>query len=219
MLRVSKQPLCSRIIQMHHMSNRYAHQTNYYDVLKLKQSCTPKEIREAFIKLSKELHPDVNASSANKKANEKSFVQLLEAYKVLSKTDTRASYDYEISLRTPRVNQPHARPGGAQNIQNQHWYPNPSHYQTPDPNSYYGIKGVRKVSNWTIVFYCGVFMVVGIIVQTFAISKSFTFNREQLDERSRKNGLMLANTRAEAESRGNEAQLERMRATLNKDTR
>lgn len=215
MLRFSKQPFCHKIIQIQHV--RYAHQTNHYDVLKLKPTCTAKEIREAFIRLSKELHPDVNASSANKKAKEKSFVQLLEAYKVLSKKDTRASYDYETFLRT-RQGQPQVRTG-VQDIRNQHWYPNPSKYQTPDPDSYYGIKGLKKVSNWTIVFYCGVFMVVGIIVQTFAISKSFTFNREQLDEDSRKYGLMLATTRAEAESRGNEVQLERMKATLNKEAR
>ncbi|XP_065082565.1 dnaJ-like protein 60 [Ochlerotatus camptorhynchus] len=215
MLRFSKQHLCNRIIQIQHI--RSAHQTNHYEVLKLKSTCTPKEIREAFIRLSKELHPDVNASDTNKKAKEKSFVQLLEAYKVLSKTDTRASYDYEISFRI-RMDQPQAKPA-AQNIQNQHWYQNPSNYQTPDPDSYYGIKGIRKVSNWTIVFYCGVFMIVGVIVQTFAISKSFTFNREQLDEYSRKNALVLATARAEAESRGNEAQLERMKATLNKETR
>lgn len=217
MFRFSKQPFCYRIFQTQHMGNRYAHQINHYEVLKLKSTCTPKEIREAFIRLSKELHPDVNASGVNQKANEQSFVQLLEAYKVLSKIDTRASYDYEISLRT-RLSQPQVRPD-PQNLQNQHWYPNPSNYQTPDPDSYYGIKGIRKVSNWTIVFYCGVFMILGIIVQTFAISKSFTFKREQLDEFSRKNALVLANARAEAESHGNEAQIERMKTALNKETR
>lgn len=209
MLRLSRKPLYTQIF--HSTQIRYAHQVNHYEVLKLQSNCTPKEIREAFIRLSKELHPDANVSSANKKASESSFVQLLEAYKVLSKPDSRSNYDYELTLRT----RPQTHPGGRQDIQYQHWYRNPSHYQTPDPDSFYGIKGIKKVSNWTIVFYCMVFMVVGGIVQAYAISKSFTFKREQLDEDSRKNALMLAKARAEAQSSGNEAQLERMKATLN----
>ncbi|KXJ82436.1 hypothetical protein RP20_CCG013776, partial [Aedes albopictus] len=160
------------------------------------------------------LHPDANVSNANKKANEKSFVQLLEAYKVLSKPDTRSNYDYELALKA----RPQPHPGGSHNIHNHHWYPNASHYHTPDPNSFYGIKGLKKVSNWTIVWYCLVFMVLGIVVQAYAISKSFTFKREQLDEDSRKNSLMLAKARAEAQSNGNDAQLERMKAKLNKET-
>ncbi|EAT36868.1 AAEL011082-PA [Aedes aegypti] len=212
MLRLSKHPLYIKILQTTQL--RYAHRINHYEVLKLQSNCTPKEIREAFIRLSKELHPDVNASNGNKKANEKSFVQLLEAYKVLSKPDSRSSYDYELAMKA----RPQSHPGGNQNIQNQHWYPNSAHYQEPDPNSFYGFKGIKKVSNWTIVFYCLVFMFVGIIVQAYAISKSFTFSREQLDEDSRRNSQMLAKARAEAQSNGNDAQLERMKATLNKET-
>lgn len=129
-------------------------------------------------------------------------------------------------------------------IRYRHWYPNTVNNRKPDPDSYYGLKGIRKVSNWTIVFYCMVFMALGIIAQVFAIrydhtnmnlliynqqsclcvtiffacSTSFTFSREQLEEDSRKNGLMLAKARAEAESQGNEAQLERMKTALNKET-
>ncbi|XP_062551035.1 dnaJ-like protein 60 [Armigeres subalbatus] len=212
MLRLTRNPLYANFIRTTQL--RYAHQTNHYEVMKLQPNCTPKEIREAFIRLSKELHPDSNISGANKKANDKSFVQLLEAYKVLSKPESRSSYDYELALRT----RPQNHAGGRENIQHQHWYPNTVNNRKPDPDSYYGLKGIRKVSNWTIVFYCMVFMALGIIAQVFAISTSFTFSREQLEEDSRKNGLMLAKARAEAESQGNEAQLERMKTALNKET-
>lgn len=56
------------------------------------------------------------------------------------------------------------------------------------------------------------------MIFSFFGSKSFTFKREQLDEDSRKNSLMLAKARAEAQSNGNDAQLERMKAKLNKET-
>ena len=48
-------------------------------------------------------------------------------------------------------------------------------------------------------------------------SKSFTFKRDQLDDFSRKNALQHAEARAEVESIGNDAQIERMKAKLNKE--
>ncbi|KAL1399526.1 hypothetical protein pipiens_008148 [Culex pipiens pipiens] len=207
MYKISRKLLCDKIVGIHQI--RYAHQTTHYEILKLKSTCTPKEIREAFIRLSKELHPDANVSNAKRASSDKSFIQLLEAYKVLSKPDSRASYDYELSLQE--------RPYGHQVRYNAWQPPNPAHYATPDPDSFYGIKGIKKVSNRTIVFYCGIFMLVGIILQAIAISKSFTFKRKQLDDFSRKNALQHAEVRAEAESLGNDGQLERMKATLKKE--
>ncbi|XP_058455719.1 dnaJ-like protein 60 [Malaya genurostris] len=180
---------------------------DHYKVLKLKPSCTAKEIRTAFIKLSKELHPDANVSNADRKVKEKSFVQLLDAYKVLSKPDTRADYDNTLFQESkPSRHQSEYRT----------WQPNPPQYQNADPESYYGIKGVKRISNWKIVLLCGVFMLVGIILQVIAINKSVTFNRNQLDERSRKNAITHAQIRAEAETHGNDAQIERMKASLNR---
>ncbi|XP_058820382.1 dnaJ-like protein 60 isoform X2 [Topomyia yanbarensis] len=150
--------------------SRYAHHTNHYKVLNLKPTCSSKEIREAFITLSKELHPDANVSKTNRKVNSKSFVQLLEAYKVLSKPDARARYDYELLQQN--------RAAGHQ-TDYRFWQPNPAHYQKPDPGSYYGIKGVKRVSNWTIVLFCGVFMTIGIILQVIAIKRIFTKERHR----------------------------------------
>ncbi|XP_055596066.1 dnaJ-like protein 60 [Uranotaenia lowii] len=188
---------------------RYAHQINYYDVLKVKPSSSTKEIRESFIKLSKELHPDATLSH---KSNEKSFVQLLEAYKVLSKPDSRADHDYDLFLNKNTQGQQSIRYSGYQT-----WKPNVEEHTTPDPDFYYGIKGVKRVSNWTIVICCGVFMVIGVIVQVIAINNSFTFKRQQLDEASRKSALAHAEARAEAESLGNEGQIAKMKAKLNKE--
>ncbi|XP_055639363.1 dnaJ-like protein 60 [Toxorhynchites rutilus septentrionalis] len=184
MLRVSQNQVYRTILCMQHI--RFMRQT-HYDTLRLAPTCTPKEIREAFIKLSKKLHPDANVSNSDRKPNEKAFVQLLEAYKVLSREESRANYDFELSLRKRSPGQ-HSRP----------WQPNPSHYRKPDPDSYYGIKGVRRVNNWIIVLGCGIFMIIGVTLQAVAIDRSFTFSRKQLDESSRKYATTHAEIRAEA---------------------
>ncbi|XP_053695917.1 dnaJ-like protein 60 isoform X2 [Sabethes cyaneus] len=208
MLNISRNCICLNIPNIQLIS-RYAHRVNHYEVLKLNPSCTSKEIRDAFIRLSKELHPDAKSNSSKRMTNEKSFVQLLDAYKILSKPETRASYDHELFLQT--------RTTGKQAAY-QSWQPNTSNYPKPDPESYYGIKGIRRVSNWKIMLICFIFMLFGVSIQMIAINKSFTFNRDQLDDMSRKNAIMHAEVRAEAESRGNDAQIERMKAQLNKET-
>ncbi|XP_035780679.1 dnaJ-like protein 60 isoform X2 [Anopheles albimanus] len=235
MLKVSPRSSVYKIFQTSSISCRYAHRT-HYAVLKLQPDCSAREVRAAFIQLSKELHPDANVGSSRKYDN-KSFVELLEAYKILSKPDSRAAYDYELSLGrdfktndqpvfhryllvlTDRLRKKHNASYSHDLFKfssNRPWASGPKHYSTEE-QPYYGIKGVKKVSNWTIVVFCAIFMLFGIVLQTVAISKSFTFKRNQLDEFSRQNAIQHAEVREEAEKYGNKAQIERMKAKLNKE--
>uniref|UniRef100_A0A182MZH0 J domain-containing protein n=1 Tax=Anopheles dirus TaxID=7168 RepID=A0A182MZH0_9DIPT len=199
----------------------------------LKVSCC----NAVYKALQAQLHPDANVSS-REKYDKKLFVELLEAYKVLSKPETRAAYDYELSLsknpgnqvfhscvviaRTHRLRKAAGpRMHSGSKLMNtstyRPWAANTMHYNNEE-QPYYGIKGVKKVSNWTIVLFCGIFMLIGIILQAVAISKSFTFKRDQLDEFSRQNAITHAEVRGEAEKYGNEAQIARMKAKLNKES-
>ncbi|CAF0800242.1 unnamed protein product [Adineta ricciae] len=67
---------------------------NYYDLLGVEQTATQKEIRKAFVKLSKEYHPDAN--SADKSLHDK-FVKINEAFSVLSKPSARKTYDQNLN--------------------------------------------------------------------------------------------------------------------------
>jgi molecular chaperone DnaJ len=63
---------------------------DYYEVLGVARDAGDAEIKKAFRKLARELHPDVN--SHDPQAEEK-FKEAAEAYEVLSDSDRRATYD------------------------------------------------------------------------------------------------------------------------------
>jgi molecular chaperone DnaJ len=62
---------------------------NYYEVLGLSKGASSEEIKKAYRKLSKQYHPDIN-KEAN--ASDK-FIEIKEAYEVLSDDQKRAHYD------------------------------------------------------------------------------------------------------------------------------
>jgi molecular chaperone DnaJ len=62
---------------------------DYYDVLGVSRGASDKEIKSAFRRLARELHPDV---SDDENAEER-FREAAEAYEVLSKRETRELYD------------------------------------------------------------------------------------------------------------------------------
>ncbi|MDO8684243.1 MAG: DnaJ C-terminal domain-containing protein [Armatimonadota bacterium] len=63
---------------------------DYYATLGVSRNATEKEIKQAYRKLARKYHPDVNPG--NKEAEEK-FKEVSEAYEVLSDPDKRKKYD------------------------------------------------------------------------------------------------------------------------------
>ena len=64
--------------------------SNYYDILGVDEDASEKDIRQAYRRLARQYHPDVNKNDAE--AEEK-FKEINEAYSVLSDGDTRKKYD------------------------------------------------------------------------------------------------------------------------------
>ncbi|OMJ71872.1 hypothetical protein SteCoe_29817 [Stentor coeruleus] len=66
----------------------FSSKVNYYEILGILPSAKPEEVKFAYKKLAKELHPDIAGPNAQDK-----FRLVAEAYAVLSKLETRATYD------------------------------------------------------------------------------------------------------------------------------
>src|SRR5215218_9552821 len=63
---------------------------DYYQTLGVTKTSTEKEIKQAFRKLARKFHPDVNPGD---KSSEAKFKEINEAYEVLGDADKRKKYD------------------------------------------------------------------------------------------------------------------------------
>jgi DnaJ-class molecular chaperone len=63
---------------------------DYYSVLGMRRDASDKEIKQAYRRLARQYHPDVNPGDA---AAEQKFKEISEAYSVLSNPDSRKKYD------------------------------------------------------------------------------------------------------------------------------
>jgi len=63
---------------------------DYYKTLRVSKNASAKEIKQAYRKLARQYHPDVNPGD---KAAEEKFKEINEAYEVLSDSEKRKKYD------------------------------------------------------------------------------------------------------------------------------
>ncbi|GAF94058.1 unnamed protein product, partial [marine sediment metagenome] len=63
---------------------------DYYQILGVKRDASQKEIRQAYRRLARRFHPDVNPGD---KAAEARFKEINEAHEVLSDPEKRKKYD------------------------------------------------------------------------------------------------------------------------------
>ncbi|XP_049875458.1 dnaJ-like protein 60 isoform X3 [Pectinophora gossypiella] len=176
---------------------------SHYEILRLRKNCSDKEIKEAFIKLSKEYHPD-----KNKDVNaQQQFVQIVEAYSVLGKPGSRARYDSTIEVYTnPRYYRSYD--SMYNNIRNSPPYSNYSYetYSKARPrqdkaeakSSAYAARGLKKIPNYVLVLLCFGIAFVGTMLQAFVIRQAI--------ERSKYLAEELDKVRAAADGNSNEMQ-------------
>uniref|UniRef100_G1T965 DnaJ homolog subfamily C member 4 n=1 Tax=Oryctolagus cuniculus TaxID=9986 RepID=G1T965_RABIT len=71
---------------------------NYYELLGVHPGASAAEVKRAFFAKSKELHPDRDPGNP---ALHGRFVELSEAYRVLSREQSRRSYDHQLRSASP----------------------------------------------------------------------------------------------------------------------
>jgi curved DNA-binding protein CbpA len=129
----------------------------------------------------------------------------MEAYQVLSKAHSRANYDQSLKgiHSVNYVNR---------DIFYEPYKAESTSYTADKP--YYGVKGIKKLSNWKIVMACVAFCALGIVIQTIAISRTNAFRREIMKERSAIYSDNLRKAREDADKYGNAEQLQRLKLRL-----
>jgi len=197
--------------------SRTSRKPTLYEVLDVSEKATLGEIRDAFLTKSKELHPDMNP---HKPELHESFVQINNAYSVLSDATQRLEYDLKLREKPIHVTQSSGgSPFGSvpQHRQSPKSYyyekaTNNSNYRQTRPNDFATGSVVnsaqRQKSNKMIMMGAIAFMLIGATVQYFFIRSRHNVYRAKADESSRKAHQVYAEVRERARANGLKKQLE-----------
>ncbi|XP_059787861.1 dnaJ homolog subfamily C member 4 isoform X5 [Balaenoptera ricei] len=95
--------------------------SNYYELLGVHPGASAEEVKRAFFSKSKELHPDRDPRNP---ALHSRFVELSEAYQVLSHEQSRRSYDHQLrSAASSKCPGTTAHPRSAHQAHSSSWAP------------------------------------------------------------------------------------------------
>src|SRR5690348_5454408 len=93
----------NRSVDFRHIctSSQRCYQKDYYSILGVPRTASPKDIKNKFIEQCKRYHPDKQTGGTEKErdAIKKRFQEINEAYSVLSKTPEQRSQDQEEDWR------------------------------------------------------------------------------------------------------------------------
>ncbi|KAH8261513.1 hypothetical protein KR044_010549 [Drosophila immigrans] len=196
----------------------------HYDVLNLSHDCSKLDIRNAFLRLSKQVqqvqfkfvafkfklvslqyHPDVKHAAVQSDGAAR-FVKITEAYQTLVKPSSRRDYDDSLLWNA----------GGSSARETIHpWEVKPNY----DPNAgpYYGIRGFDRVSNWKVALFLASLGILGAIFGFSSVKHSFQINKQIRDEISAEANSHHASVVADAQKYGNKEQIRRMVERLAND--
>ncbi|XP_076685968.1 uncharacterized protein LOC143377976 isoform X2 [Andrena cerasifolii] len=176
------------------------YQCNHYDVLHIPSNATHKEIKDAYIKLSKEMHPD-----SGSKGSHAEFVKINEAYRVLSKMNKRQEYDRSLKYNNVSYQNfsEHSSYQNAQCDYQRYWDAN----MRNNSNIYWD----RKEQNLArSVMMCLGIMFFGTIIQVLLLQKSLVFDRQALLDKSAQYQTEYEEIKREAKHKTTEEQLQRI---------
>ncbi|GFX84832.1 dnaJ subfamily C member 4 [Trichonephila clavipes] len=191
--------------------SKNASERNPYDVLGLKTSCSTKDVKKAYIKLCKELHPDIKPGDTSQ---HKKFVELNKAYTTLVNVENRKQFDQESSSPSRDTYQGVYRQASNPFDQG-HWPKEEAWYEKENYRQYYQQQNkstmVKRVKHSWIVFGCFLLVLVGSIMYFSAYSYATRYTLHKVDERSRRISENYQDTRRNALDGGKEERLEKLK--------
>ncbi|XP_072495048.1 dnaJ homolog subfamily C member 4 isoform X1 [Notamacropus eugenii] len=158
-----------------------ARQSNYYELLGICPDASMKEVKRAFFAKSKELHPDRDPKNP---ALHNQFVELNEAYRVLSKESSRRDYDSQLHLRGSMPPPRHASqppyqrygPASASTSASSSWSSSDARYWAQfhrvHPEDSRGARQRQQRQNHRVLGYCLLLMLGSMVVHYIAFSWS-----------------------------------------------
>ncbi|XP_014393485.1 PREDICTED: dnaJ homolog subfamily C member 4 isoform X2 [Myotis brandtii] len=178
---------------------------NYYELLGVHPGASTEEVKRAFFSKSKELHPDRDPGNP---ALHSRFVELSEAYQVLSREQSRRNYDQQLRSATPPKPPGAANPPRSAHQAHSSWEPPNAQYWA----QFHGVRPQRPESrrqqyrhNQRVLGYCLLIMLAGMGLHYVAFRKLEQMHRSFMDEKDRIITTIYNDTRARA--RANRARL------------
>ncbi|XP_074087289.1 dnaJ homolog subfamily C member 4 [Macrotis lagotis] len=190
-----------------------ARQSNYYELLGICPDASMKEVKQAFFAKSKELHPDRDPKNP---ALHNQFVELNEAYRVLSKEASRRDYDSLLSLRgsspppRPHTSQP---PSQSSRQASSSWSSDDARYWAQfhrvHPEDSHRARQRQQEQNHRVLGYCLLLMLGGMVMHYIAFRKLEQVHRSFMDEKDRV--IMAIYNESRSRARENRARLQQER--------
>ncbi|XP_037828494.1 dnaJ-like protein 60 [Lucilia sericata] len=178
---------------------------NYYDILNVRSDCTDKEIKTAYVQLSKKFHPDVKGVKTDPQQTAQ-FLKIAEAYQTLSKPKLRVEYDQNLqAVQSMRV---YETSSSAKTEFHRPWEIKPDY--DPNPGPYYGIKGLNRTTNSRVALVLIVLGIFGGVFGIASVRQSFARNQKSLDEVSAKANEHHQKIRSDVEKYSKDEQLRRV---------
>ncbi|EGW02849.1 Nucleoside diphosphate-linked moiety X motif 22 [Cricetulus griseus] len=183
--------------------------SNYYELLGVHPDASAEEVKRAFFTKSKELHPDRDPGNP---ALHSRFVELNEAYRVLSREESRRKYDHQLhSASPPESSGTRAQPKYTQETHSSWEPPNAKYWaqfhrvRPQGPES----RQQQHKHNQRVLGYCLLLMVAGMSLHYVAFRKLEQVHRSFMDEKDRIITAIYNDTRARA--RANRARIQQER--------
>jgi len=190
-------------------SSAYRSNLNYYDILGVKPNASLEEIKHAFFDKSKTLHPDSDPSNPGLHSQ---FVQLNDAYRVLSKEPSRKEYDLKLSRRyttTYTTSRSSSYPYGNDTQENIRYWEQFRRSQPQEMTAEEWQK--RRRRNFHLVGYCILTMLISIGAHAVFFRKLEEVHTNFMDEKDRVITEMYMESKERARVNGFKKQTELLR--------